>query len=77
MTVPDQHFVNGNPLQGPFEQHLQQAVFGLGCFWGAERFFGRRQAFSLRPPDMRVARQQNRIIRLCVPGRPAMPRSFR
>lgn len=39
MTVPDQHFVNGNPLQGPFEQHLQQAVFGFGCFWGAERFF--------------------------------------
>ncbi len=39
MTVPDSHFVNGNPLLGPFEDHLQQAVFGLGCFWGAERRF--------------------------------------
>lgn len=39
MPVPDGHFVNGNPLQGPFEEHLQQAVFGLGCFWGAERRF--------------------------------------
>jgi len=39
MTVPDEHFVNGNPLQGPFEEHLQQAVFALGCFWGAERKF--------------------------------------
>ena len=39
MTVPNKHFVNGNPLQGPFETHLQQAVFGLGCFWGAERRF--------------------------------------
>ena len=39
MAVPEQHFVNGNPLQGPFAKHLQQAVFGLGCFWGAERRF--------------------------------------
>ena len=33
------HFVNGNPLKGPSPEHLQQAVFGLGCFWGAERRF--------------------------------------
>lgn len=39
MPVPDRHFVNGNPLTGPFDAHLQQAVFGLGCFWGAERIF--------------------------------------
>ena len=39
MAVPEQHFVNGNPLQGPFAEHLQQAVLGLGCFWGAERRF--------------------------------------
>ena len=39
ITVADRHFVNGNPLQGPFAEHLQQAVFGLGCFWGAERRF--------------------------------------
>jgi peptide-methionine (S)-S-oxide reductase len=39
VAVPAQHFVNGNALQGPFDAHLQQAVFGLGCFWGAERRF--------------------------------------
>lgn len=39
LIVADKHFVNGNPLQGPFAEHLQQAVFGLGCFWGAERRF--------------------------------------
>ncbi len=39
ISIPDKHFVNGNPLQGPFEAHLQQAVFALGCFWGAERRF--------------------------------------
>jgi peptide-methionine (S)-S-oxide reductase len=33
------HFVNGNPINGPFGEHLQQAVFALGCFWGAERRF--------------------------------------
>ena len=39
MPVPERHFVNGNPLTGPFDDHLQQAVFALGCFWGAERRF--------------------------------------
>ncbi len=39
MSVPETHFVNGQPLQGPFDNHLQQAIFGLGCFWGAERCF--------------------------------------
>ena len=39
MSVPAAHFVNGNPLDGPFAEHLQQAIFGLGCFWGAERVF--------------------------------------
>ena len=39
MPVPDAHFVNGNPLRGRFPDNMQQAVFGLGCFWGAERRF--------------------------------------
>jgi peptide-methionine (S)-S-oxide reductase len=34
-----QHFVNGHPLQGPYPDGLAKAVFGLGCFWGAERKF--------------------------------------
>jgi len=33
------HFVNGNPIEGPFDDHLEQTVFALGCFWGAERRF--------------------------------------
>ncbi|NMY41841.1 peptide-methionine (S)-S-oxide reductase MsrA [Pseudomonas sp. WS 5013] len=39
MAVPAAHYVNGNPLRGPFPTDLQQAVFALGCFWGAERRF--------------------------------------
>ena len=39
MPVHNQHFVTGQPIAPPFAEHLQQAVFGLGCFWGAERKF--------------------------------------
>ena len=39
MPVPNAHFVNGHPLVPPFPAGLEQAVFGMGCFWGAERKF--------------------------------------
>jgi peptide-methionine (S)-S-oxide reductase len=39
MPVKAPHTVSGNPLIGPFPAHLRQAMFGLGCFWGAERKF--------------------------------------
>lgn len=39
MRVPERHLVLGTPLEGPFPLHLEQAVFGMGCFWGPERRF--------------------------------------
>ncbi len=39
MPVPAAHFVNGNPLEPPYPDGMQVAVFGMGCFWGAERTF--------------------------------------
>jgi len=39
MPVADKHFVNGNVLKTPFCDGLQQIIFGMGCFWGAERKF--------------------------------------
>ncbi len=39
IPVPDRHAVLGTPLKPPFPAGLQQALFGMGCFWGAERIF--------------------------------------
>ncbi|MGG2395558.1 peptide-methionine (S)-S-oxide reductase MsrA [Pseudomonas sp. SH1-B] len=39
LPVASTHYVNGNPIKAPFPAGLQQAVFALGCFWGAERRF--------------------------------------
>lgn len=43
MPVPEAHYVNGHPLQAPFPAGLEQAVLGLGCFWGAERRFWQQE----------------------------------
>jgi peptide-methionine (S)-S-oxide reductase len=43
IKVPDEHFVNKNPLLGPFPGNVEFAIFGLGCFWGAERRFWQRE----------------------------------
>lgn len=37
--IPERHEVLGTPLQGPFPEGLQTAIFGLGCFWGAEQIY--------------------------------------
>ncbi len=43
MPVLDKHYVNGNPLKPPFPEAMETAMFGLGCFWGAERKFWQQE----------------------------------
>jgi peptide-methionine (S)-S-oxide reductase len=39
MLIPEYHYVNGAALSGPFASNLEKVIFGIGCFWGAERIF--------------------------------------
>ena len=39
IALPEKHFVNQNNLSTPYPENMQQAMFGLGCFWGAEKIF--------------------------------------
>jgi peptide-methionine (S)-S-oxide reductase len=43
LAVPDRHYVNGHALKPPFPQGMEMALFGMGCFWGAERKFWQTQ----------------------------------
>ena len=43
LEEPDKHFVNEHPIKAPFPAGLQQVVFGMGCFWGAERLFWQKK----------------------------------
>jgi peptide-methionine (S)-S-oxide reductase len=47
MTVPARHFVLGSPLEPPFPEGMELAMFGMGCFWGAEKkFWQKKGVFS-------------------------------
>ena len=39
IATAERHFVNGQPLKGPYSKDAQKALFGMGCFWGTEKVF--------------------------------------
>ena len=63
MDVPREHFVSGHPLEAPWPSDMETALFGMGCFWGAERKFwqldgvlDRRRLFSRIHQESNVSR---------------------
>ena len=64
------HFVNGNPLKGPYPDGLEKAMFGLGCFWGAERkFWELGDGVYITAVGYAAARPPTRPTRKCARGR--------
>jgi hypothetical protein len=55
MKVPDRHFVNGQRIVPPFPAGLHEAVFAMGCFWGAERPRARPTSSNSVTPRRREA----------------------
>ncbi|MFL2434202.1 MAG: peptide-methionine (S)-S-oxide reductase MsrA [Vicinamibacterales bacterium] len=43
ITLPNSHYVHGRPIAPPFPDQMIQVVFGMGCFWGAERKFWQQE----------------------------------
>ena len=70
------HFVNGAPLKGPYPQGSEIAIFGLGCFWGAEKaFWSVAGRLRHRRRLCRRHRRPIRPMRKCARAAPATPRS--
>ena len=68
MVVPATHFVSDAPLVPPFPAGMEMAMFGMGCFWGAERKFWEAKACTRRPWAMRQGLRRTRRTRKSVAG---------
>lgn len=74
--VPNRHEVLHNPLQPPFPEHLETAIFALGCFWGAERLFWRMDGVWTTAAVYTGAIRLTQPIGRPVPDLPGTPKPF-
>src|ERR671929_152183 len=74
MVVPDRHEVLGNPLRPPFPDGYETAVFGLGCFWGAERAGCGEAAARGAGDPLRALRRGGAARRAARAGKGLLPR---
>ena len=68
VPVPDAHYVNGNPLVGPFDESYESLIVGMGCFWGAERFYWEQAGVYTTAPSTPAAPPPTRPMRRPAPG---------
>ena len=54
LPVAERHLVTGNALAGPYPEHLETAMFGMGCFWGVERLFWQQEGVWSSTPRTRT-----------------------
>ena len=74
MKVPASHFVNGARLEPPFPDGTELALFGLGCFWGAERKFWQTPGVVSTPSATPADRRRTRPTARSARGGPVTPR---
>ncbi len=74
LKVSEEHFVNGHRTVPPFPAGLREAIFGLGCFWGAERLFWQLPGVYSSAVGYAGGYTPNPHMKRCVAGTPGTPR---
>ena len=74
LQVADRHAVTGNPMTGPFPDNLETAVFGMGCFWGAERLFWKQDGVFTTAAGYAGGHTENPTYREVCSGRSSLIR---
>ena len=71
IALPNNHYVHGRPIAPPFPEEMARAVFGMGCFWGAERKFWQQEGvyttavgYAGGQPRMRPTRKCARVAQV-------------
>ena len=76
IALPNGHYVHGRPIAPPFPEEMAQAVFGMGCFWGAERKFWQEEGVYTTAVGYAGGQPRTRPTRKCARVAPVTPRLY-